>query len=113
MRKMGIRPNCPLCRAVYRGQDLKLVREVKGRYLFHILCPGCHASIINITMDNLIGVSSLYMVTDFSREDLVKFVDSSPVLCDEVIETYEQLTADSLSGPFSPEAKNLKQQLRR
>jgi len=107
MRKMGIRPNCPLCRAAYRGQDLKLVREVKGRYLFHILCPGCHASIINITMDNLIGVSSLYMVTDFTREDLVKFVDSSPVLCDEVIETYEQLNVNALSGSFPRKQKIL------
>jgi len=93
MQKMGIKPNCPICRAGFRGEDLKMIHEARGRYLFHILCPGCHASIINITMDNLIGTSSLYMVTDFTREDLVKFVNSSRVTCDEVIEAYEGLTS--------------------
>lgn len=91
IQRMGIKPRCPICRAYY-GNNVRLVKGEKDHFLFHIQCPSCHSYIINVTLDNLIGVSSLYMVTDLTREDLAKFFDGIEVACDEVIETYEQLT---------------------
>lgn len=95
--KMGIKPRCPLCRATYLAPHLSLIREARGRYLFHIFCPNCQASILNITMDNIIGTSSLYMVTDLTPQDLERFVEGSPVTCDEVIEAYDAVTREENS----------------
>jgi len=91
IQRIGVKPNCPLCHAVYKGEDLKLVQEQRGRYLFYIFCPSCCSSIINIVLSNPLGVSALYMVTDFTEGDLAKVIKSNPVTCDEVIETYNQL----------------------
>lgn len=93
IQKMGIKPRCPICHAFYYGNNVRLLAEKRGRYLFHIECPSCHSCIINITVDSLIGISSLYMVTDFRQEDLAKILfHGSPVTCDEVIEVYEELS---------------------
>ncbi len=97
---MGVKPRCPICQAVYRGENIRLIRERRGRYLFYILCPSCLSSIINIVLNNPLGTSSLYMVTDFTGNDLERFVDGSAVNCDDVIEVYEKLSAPGglLSG---------------
>ncbi|MFA4880686.1 MAG: hypothetical protein WC650_03625 [Candidatus Doudnabacteria bacterium] len=99
IQRMGVKPRCPICQAVYRGEDLRLVREANGRYLFYILCPSCFSSIINIILNNPLGTSSLYMVTDFTGDDLERFVDSLIVNCDEVIETYEKMKTRNASLP--------------
>ncbi|PIU01491.1 hypothetical protein COT68_02920 [bacterium (Candidatus Torokbacteria) CG09_land_8_20_14_0_10_42_11] len=91
IQRMGVKPHCPLCHAVYKGEDLRLVRKRQGRYLFYIFCPSCASSIINIILSNPLGVSALYMVTDFTEEDLAKAIKAEPVTSDEVIEVYNQL----------------------
>lgn len=111
MQRLGIKPNCPVCQAVYPSQNLKLIKEKNGRYLFYILCPRCSSALANIILNNPLGTSSLYVVTDFTASDLERLTSHkvSPVNCDDVIEIYEKLNqAQPFWQSCSSKESNLK-----
>ncbi len=83
--------HCPLCHAFYQPTAAKLVAEHEDRHLVHLECGSCGGAIIAVVIANTLGIQSVGLVTDLSRDDLLRLQSGTAVGPNDVIDLHEYL----------------------
>lgn len=81
--------HCPLCRARYTSVSAKVIEQRAESHLVHVTCSNCQKSILAVVVENMLGTSSVGMVTDLSSEDVLRFRHGRPITADEVLDAHD------------------------
>jgi hypothetical protein len=82
---------CPLCDAKYVPAQACVLSEQGDTRLVHATCRKCGSATLALVVENDAGGSLVGMVTDLSREDVLRFHRGRRVTTDDVIDVHEGL----------------------
>lgn len=82
---------CPLCNAGYRMEDATTLESTDDATMIYIECARCKSSIVAIVAMSGVGIVSLGMVTDMTREDVERFRASPSMNSNELLEMIQLL----------------------
>lgn len=82
---------CPLCNAGYRMEDASTLESAEDASMIYIECARCRSSIVAVVAMSGMGVVSLGMVTDMSKEDIERFRDMPSLSSNELLEMIQLL----------------------
>ncbi len=82
---------CPLCNAGYRMEDAYQLESTDDASMIYIECSRCKSSIVAVVAMSGVGVVSLGMVTDMTREDVERFRASPSMNSNELLEMIQLL----------------------
>lgn len=82
---------CPLCNAGYRMEDAYTIESTPEASTIFIECARCKSSIVAIVAMSGMGIVSLGMVTDMTREDIEHFRASPSITSNELLEMIQLL----------------------
>ena len=83
--------NCPLCQTIYRPASTRVLVTREDAHLVHLKCSQCGCGIVALVVNNLLGISSVGLLTDLTPEDVLKFRHTDSVSADDVIELHTWL----------------------
>jgi len=82
---------CPLCQKEYGKFNLTVLDQTKEQTRLHLKCDYCESASLVFVVANQNGILSLGMVTDVTKEEARRALNSDPISGDDVMEIYEQL----------------------
>lgn len=82
---------CPLCNAGYRVEDAQVIETSDDSSTVYVECPRCKSSIMAVVAMSGMGMISLGMVTDMTREDIEKFRMAPGMSGNELLEMIQLL----------------------
>lgn len=82
---------CPLCQTAYQPTAARVLAEHDDAHLVHFECGSCQGAIVAIVMTNVMGVSSIGLVTDLTPDDVLRFRTAVAVSPDDVLALHEYL----------------------
>ncbi|MFA5777087.1 MAG: hypothetical protein WC906_01455 [Parcubacteria group bacterium] len=82
---------CPICEKKYGQTKVLVLEEEMNRTTLHVTCESCKISSIVFISSGKMGIVSLGMLTDLTREEAKKLFKSEEVSADNVIEVHEYL----------------------
>lgn len=85
---------CPVCQNRYDQPEAKILEEREDAYLIHLKCRRCSSSVVALVVANVLGVTSVGLITDLASDEVLKFKNTAPIGVDEVIATHQLLSAD-------------------
>lgn len=88
---MRVVVSCPLCNAKYEPEEASLIWESQTGYLFHVDCRRCGSSILAAVVTGKMGINSIGLVTDLTRQDVQKLREAKAVSADDLIATHQFL----------------------
>ena len=83
--------NCPVCKSVYYPSEINIIDEKENAHLLHLECRKCKNRLLVLIMAGPRGINSIGLQTDLMSDETLKFLDSQPVMSDEVLEAKEIL----------------------
>jgi len=87
---------CPLCNNSFLPDQATVIEETHDSWLLHTNCNKCSSSIILMVLVSEIGVSSFGLVTDLTKEDVVKYKKSEAINSNNLIDLYQSLHKNKL-----------------
>lgn len=99
---------CPVCKAKYAESAAALLDRNQGAHLIHLSCAQCGNSVLLVAVFSPLGLSSVGMVTDLGKEDVLRVRDLEPINSDDVLGLHSWLSekAEDVSFQFSFFSKN-------
>lgn len=85
---------CPLCQFGYNTDALSILEQKEGTNLLHITCPSCLHAVLVVVMVSPMGMSSIGVLTDLSRQDMTLLKQRLPINEDEVLDFHTYLSKD-------------------
>ena len=82
---------CPHCQAEFEQLDRTLIHESRTAKLLHVRCRTCQSSLVTLLFSTGPLISSIGLVTDLSREDVVKFQLTTQVSEDDLFALHHWL----------------------
>lgn len=82
---------CPLCNASYKASRAEIIEEREESFLVYLSCPKCLSSIIAVVNVGGIGVTSLGLITDMTKEDVIRLKRGKKVSGNDILNIYETL----------------------
>lgn len=82
---------CPLCNATYRMEDAQVIETTDESSMVYVECSRCKSSIVAVVAMSGMGMVSLGMVTDMTREDVERFRASPSMSGNELLEMIQLL----------------------
>ncbi len=82
---------CPLCNASYRMEDAQVVETNEDSSMVYVECARCKSSIVAVVAMSGMGMVSLGMVTDMTREDVERFRAAPSMSGNELLEMIQLL----------------------
>lgn len=82
---------CPLCNAGYRMEDAYTLESTDDASMIFIECARCKSSIVAVVAMSGMGIISLGMVTDMTREDIERFRAAPSMSSNELLELIQLL----------------------
>ena len=82
---------CPLCDKKYQYGKTLLLEEAEDRTTFHLTCDSCKTAILVFVSAGKLGIVSIGMITDLSREEAKKLFGQEAVTANQVIEVHQFL----------------------
>lgn len=82
---------CPLCNAGYRMEDAHMLESTEEASMIHIECARCKSSIVAVVAMSGVGIVSLGMVTDMTKEDIERFRQAPSINSNELLEMIQLL----------------------
>lgn len=83
---------CPLCKTSYRAESAEVIDEKEDSLLVYLNCPRCLSSIIAVINIGGVGVmTSLGLLTDMVKEDVVRLKKRKKVSGNDILNVYETL----------------------
>lgn len=95
MSNQPLMTHCPLCRALYADEQVKLVLERSQARLYHSMCGTCRHGLFAYVLEAQGGISSIGLVTDASGEDAMSLADAPTVTSEECIAAHRMLSEQS------------------
>jgi len=81
---------CPFCRVSYTPDQFDVLESSARGVLYVVECLKCHHTLFGSFFFTDEGMSSIGMLTDFTKEDILKFRHKAPISADELLLLYEQ-----------------------
>lgn len=82
---------CPLCNAGCRMEDAYTIESTEEASMVYTECPRCRSSILAVVAMSGVGIVSLGMVTDMTREDVERFRVAPSMSSNELLEMIQLL----------------------
>ncbi len=89
--KMQFVLKCPFCNTSYRAESAEIIDEEDDSLLVYLSCPKCLSSIIAVVNIGSMGVTSLGLVTDMTKDDIIRFKRGKKVSGNDILNIYETL----------------------
>jgi len=89
--------NCPLCKKQHSPENARILLKKKDTHLVHIICPHCTNAVLAVMVVSGMGLSSVGMVTDLSREDVLRLQTVASISEDELLDLHEMLKNNKLN----------------
>lgn len=83
--------HCPLCRKKYDPMQATLLEESEEAHLVHIKCQHCQSSIVVLILQQGPVVSSMGVVTDLNKEDIMRLKSNGTIKEDDVLAVHHGL----------------------
>ena len=90
MASLQIITNCPMCDFKYDKENIKMIDKKDGVIAIHLSCQKCKSSMMMVIMTGALGITSVSMMTDITKNDL-KNIKNSYVEYDDVLEMHKFL----------------------
>ena len=84
--------HCPLCQSHYPPRETTGLDARDDAHLIYLHCNTCGSSIVALVALDERGVFSQGLLTDLSREEVMRFHKGAEVNPDDVIEMHKVLT---------------------
>lgn len=84
---------CPFCNTKFHIKQAKIIAEKKDSFLIHVYCQKCKCSVLASLIANLMGISSIGLVTDLTFEDVIKFKQAKNINSDDLLLAYQSLAS--------------------
>jgi len=78
--------NCPVCKSVYYPSEINIIDERENAHLLHLQCRKCKSCLLVLIVAGPKGINSIGLLTDLESHETLKFLESSPLNADEVLE---------------------------
>jgi len=82
--------NCPMCDFKYDKKDIKMIDKKDGLITVYLNCQKCRSSMVMVIMAGILGITSVSMMTDITKDDL-KNIENSYIEYDDVLEMHRFL----------------------
>lgn len=82
---------CPICKKKYGQTKALVLEEETNKTTLHITCESCKISSLVFVSSGKVGVVSVGMLTDITREEAKSLYKGEAVSADNVIEIHEYL----------------------
>lgn len=82
---------CPLCNAGCRMEDAYTIESTDDASMIYTECPRCKSSIVAVVAMSGVGIVSLGMVTDMTKEDVERFRTAPSMSSNELLEMIQLL----------------------
>lgn len=82
---------CPLCNAGCRMEDAYTIESTDDASMIYTECPRCKSSIVAVVAMSGVGIVSLGMVTDMTKEDVEQFRTAPSMSSNELLEIIQLL----------------------
>jgi len=82
---------CPLCNSGYRMEDAQVIEASEDSSTVYVECPNCKSSIMAVVAMSGMGMISLGMVTDMTKEDIERFRLAPSMSGNELLEMIQLL----------------------
>jgi len=87
--------DCPLCNVSFFPEEVTVIGGDNRTQLLHATCNQCSSSIVILLLLGDTGIGSVGLVTDLTREDVVRFQRGEVIDADDVLGLYKVLRNDS------------------
>jgi len=87
--------HCPMCKALYPVESVKLVREQAHVRLYHSTCQSCKHGLFYYVIQSEGGMSAVGLITDACGSDALRLAESSVITAEECINTHRIITKQS------------------
>lgn len=91
---------CGVCAKEYHDKDITLIDRQDEVSLLHIQCPHCKHSMLAWLGPTLVGMGLVGMITDLSRQDMIRARSRGSLSEDELLEFYNVIHNQSLAKFF-------------
>lgn len=84
--------HCPWCEEQFQDLKVHLVAEQDSLQLFHFQCQACQLFILAAIALNGLIMTSIGMISDLGRLDVLRTLQVPPLQTDDVIELHQLLS---------------------
>jgi len=89
--------HCPLCRAAYKTDEVRMLGERGATRLFHCTCRSCGQTVLAVVLETNGAVSSIGLVTDLELSDALRFSKAEAITGDDCIAAHRLMETDSMA----------------
>lgn len=86
---------CPFCSVQYSMRAARILAQKDDGHVIHIECRNCGGSIVALILAGGIGVQSVGVVTDLTRDEVGRFSRDIPVTSDDVIDFHSAVNTEA------------------
>lgn len=86
---------CPFCNTTYSLRAARVLAQKDDAHLVHIECRSCGGSIVALILAGGLGAQSVGVVTDLSREEVVKYSGANSVSVDDILALHAYVNEQS------------------
>lgn len=65
-----------------------MLAESEGAHLVHLECETCGSAVVAVVMNNVLGLSTVGLLTDLTPEDVLKFRAAGTISTDDVLDLH-------------------------
>lgn len=80
---------CPYCQAVINPDYFEIFDCTPNGMMYIVQCRSCHYSLYGSFVLTPDGMNSVGILTDLTKEDILKFQHQEPISSDDVLVLYE------------------------
>jgi len=83
---------CPFCNTHYSIRAARVLAQKDDAHVVHIECRNCGGSIVALVLSGGgVGLQSIGVVTDLTRDEVVKYSSSTTVTSDDLLSLHQFL----------------------
>ena len=82
---------CPICNKKYGQAKILVLEENNNKTTLHVTCGSCKISSLIFISSGKMGIVSLGMLTDLTKEEAKNLFKNEEISADNVIEVHEYL----------------------
>lgn len=101
--------HCPICKALYPSEEVRLILERGNTKLFHSTCRSCSHGLFYYVIQSEAGVSAIGLITDAGSDDALRLAQAKVVSGQDCILAHKIISAQS--GDFCQSLLDIREKL--
>jgi hypothetical protein len=94
--------HCPVCERSSHGVDVRVLEAEGDAFRLHVTCRKCRCAVVSLIVSAPPSLTAVSVMTDLSYEDVGRFIRSTPVSVNDVIETHAWLEGNGWRSLMAP-----------